>query len=81
MRWMWLAVIGWSAACSAPAAQTAAGGAAEVRDAVGTSPGAVNAVGGASSAKKRGSGPLFQVRWRDGAAAERTVRAPGEAAL
>lgn len=81
MRWMWLAAIGWCVACSAPAAQTAAGGAAELRSAVGSATGAVNAVGGANSAKKRGSGPLFQVRWRDGAAAERTVRAPGEAAL
>ena len=31
--------------------------------------------------KKRGSGPLFQVRLIDAAAAGRTVRAPGEAAV
>lgn len=39
----------------------------------------VSAVPGA---KKRGAGgPLFQVRWLQEGAADRTVRSPGEAAI
>ena len=40
------------------------------------------AVSAAPRAKKRGGGgPLFQVRWLQEGAADRTVRSPGEAAI
>ena len=40
------------------------------------------AVSAAPGTKKRGGGgPLFQVRWLQEGAADRTVRSPGEAAI
>lgn len=45
----------------------------------GDRPMAVAAVPGAK--KRGGGGPLFQVRWLQEGAADRTVRSPGEAAI